>query len=1120
MSRVLDQRIVLLVISFITSLQSTKVLSEWKKCGDRECESNRVQATTDYSGPDCRYLNFKTGEEIIVYSKLSRKNENLWTGSKGKDFGYFPKDAVKVEEVLIVEEVEVLTKETDFLCLDGDEYVFENEDSALLDPNKESEYSASDAESKLQENELLNHIRDSNQNEEGVESVFGNDSKESQSQEESASEKLVTENENRNEDAEQPEIQDSLPLKPIPAQSSWIVSDIAGWFTTGNKNDEETLKAITESLEENSYRGRKIVTAENELEEPNDKEEQEPIASGWFQGGLTDFLYFGKEKVDVGPVSEKNDPEVYDVPGVDGHSDNEHETAVMELLIEEQNIESQKSQSNWFNLGLSNVLNFGHAEKDTIATEDQQSRATENKASKNEEMQALNQKVSRMDKESKETVKAVTDEDEIYAKEIIDSNSNMPNAGEIPASVHTLSDTKSTSSSTGSYFDILIGNKEEPVEPYHSEQELVSESWIYQILLCLDALEITELMKSVFSAMTSIIKKAVASLPEEMRPGPDLYGFPWELVFCAAIVGAFTVFLFLYRSYQSVSVQIEIVTETHEKLNKSNSELNQEIANLEKELEEEKSKQSENDNLVRINIILSLLLYQINTERLKTSVQDAVDENCHLQESEKQLLKEAEGWDERFSELNEQTKMFESSKTDIEEVLKNKESQVKSLTQYLLKMKDWSSAIRDDDDTEDDHWDTDIKGETENGEHLGMICFNRCFKNREPTKFQESGKIKNLQSEQVSLQSENERFESEVQKLQQKLKVMTELYQENEMKLHRKLTVEERERLQKEEKLSKVDEKINHAAEELNSYRQRAKDLEEELERTIRSYQNQLTARAAERHLNDIRKENAHNRQKLTEAEFKLDLLEKDPYALDVPVRPFGREHSPYGPSPMGRPSSETRAFLSPPTLLEGPLRLSPMLPGGGGGRGSRGPGSTVMYEASNERGELSSDRLPDPHRPPSDTGSLSPPWDRERRIILPPPGEPYSDPVLPPRRQERFFPNPPNTGRLSGPAELRTYNMQSFDKTGGNSNFSVFVVLQDSLPDQPLASESEAVSSGFAPPPFPPVRPPLMPMDPRGPFMRRGPPFPPPPPAGMYGPRECFPVRDFGPPRPPMPSM
>lgn len=47
----------------------------------------------------------------------------------------------------------------------------------------------------------------------------------------------------------------------------------------------------------------------------------------------------------------------------------------------------------------------------------------------------------------------------------------------------------------------------------------------------------------------------------------------------------------------------------HEKLNKSNLELNQEIENLEKELEEEKSKQSENDNLVRLNRILSLLLF-------------------------------------------------------------------------------------------------------------------------------------------------------------------------------------------------------------------------------------------------------------------------------------------------------------------------------------------------------------------------------------------------------------------------------------------------------------------------------------------------------------------------------
>ncbi|XP_050809815.1 melanoma inhibitory activity protein 2 isoform X3 [Gopherus flavomarginatus] len=756
------------------------------------------------------------------------------------------------------------------------------------------------------------------------------------------------------------------------------------------------------------------------------------------------------------------------------------------------------------------------------------------------------------------------------------------------------------------------------------------EDWIYQILLHFDGLDVGDFVKSVFSAMATVSKKVVAALPEHMRPGPDLYGFPWEIVICAAVVGVFTVLLFLCRSYQSVRSRLYIGREkqlaskvaelleekcevleklslhkkeyedlesslkdasllkestdtshieaTCEKLNRSNTALKDEIENLEKELEEEKSKRSEQDDLMveiqrRMESLeneaksiqsqvaeakTTLKVFHINKERLETSVQDAIQENCHLQKSEKQLLQEAEGWGERFGELNEQRKMFESSKADMEEALKNKESQVKSLTECLLKMKDWSIAIGED-HTEDNHWDVDI---TENGELLDdqqkrtikkliyAAKLNACLKTLEAERNQVylkladedkakeelKERIENLQSEQVSLQSENTHFESELQKLQQKLKVMTELYQENEMKLHRKLTVEERERLQKEEKLSKVDKKINHVAEELNTYRQRAKDLEEELDRTIHSYQSQitshekkahdnwLTARAAERHLNDLRKENAHNRQKLTEMEFRFDLLEKDPHALDVPVRPFGREHSPYGPSPMGRPSSETRAFLSPPTLLEGPLRLSPMLPG------SRGAGNPAMYEAANERGELSSDRLSDPHRAPSDTGSLSPPWDRDHRIMLPASGQPYNDPTLPPRRQERFYSNPLNSGRLSGPAELRSYNMQSFDKADGQAspenslrtepsgngtkdhpNFSNFL----NVSDHSLASESEANGSGFGSPPLPPVRAPLLLVDPRGAFIRRGPPFPPPPPIGMYGPREYFP-RDFaGLPRP-----
>ncbi|XP_043372072.1 melanoma inhibitory activity protein 2 isoform X4 [Dermochelys coriacea] len=1345
MEKFLDHRILLLVISFLTSLQSTKLLSEWKKCGDQECETamSRVQGTKDYVGPDCRYLKFKMGEEIIVYSKLSRKREDLWAGSKGKDFGYFPKNAVQTEDVFITQEVEVPTKETDFLCLDGGEYLLENKDSVLHDPNEESEYPLpyTEPESKMSEGELQKQTTISFQWEHGIESVPESDEldrkfKDPHTQKETESKKLFRKNKNGKDDAVLQEAKSSHPLKPAPIQSTWTVSGVVGWLGLGSKQDEEAFETVTKPLEENTFRSRKIaITDESDMKELTDEDKPEP--SGWFQSRLTDLLNFDRENSGLGLLSKENNPQIHDSFSNAEHSEFEQRNAAAEKSTEEkQKSHNEVSKSSWFNLGLSDVLTFGHAKKENPITNEEQSREMKVATDKNEEIQTSTpqETESQMDRElKKETAKVMISEEQNDKKnnvhEILDSDNKTPTSGELPVNEDNPLNLKSTKNAEESSFTTDVADKDKLIEPHSSEQNPVSETpvmentevkeitqesesingqsdiaderklsdkapkedhhmhtalykehnsgqhskaitiapvnaqekmynsakniqldakkplsqiffliqnyipnneedWIYQILLHFDCLDVGDFVKSVFSAAATVSKKVVTALPEDMRPGPDLYGFPWEIVICAAVVGVFTVLLFLCRSYQSVrsrfyvgrekqlaskvaelledkckvleklslqkkeyedlesslkdacllkeSTNTSHIEATCEKLNRSNTALKDEIENLEKELEEEKSKRSKQDDLMaeiqrRMESLeneaksvqsqvaeakTTLKVFLINKERMETSVKDAIQENCHLQESEKQLLQEAEGWGERFSELNEQTKIFESSKADMEEALKNKESQVKSLTECLLKMKDWSTAIGED-NTEDNHWDVDI---TENGELLDdqqkrtikkliyAAKLNACLKTLEiernqvylkladedKAKEELTERIENLQHEQVSLQSENAHFESELQKLQQKLKVMTELYQENEMKLHRKLTVEERERLQKEEKLSKVDEKINHAAEELNSYRQRAKDLEEELDRTIHSYQSQitshekkahdnwLTARAAERHLNDLRKENAHNRQKLTEMEFRFDLLEKDPHALDVPVRPFGREHSPYGPSPMGRPSSETRAFLSPPTLLEGPLRLSPMLPGGGG-RGSRGAGNPAMYEAANERGELSSDRLSDSHRAPSDTGSLSPPWDRDRRIMLPSSGQPY-DPTLPPRRQERFYSNPPNSGRLSGPAELRSHNMQSFDKADGQASpenssrteprgngtkdhpsFSNFL----NVSDQSLTSESEAIGSGFAPLPLPPVRAPLLSVDPRGAFIRRGPPFPPPPPIGMYGPREYF-SRDF----------
>lgn len=639
----------------------------------------------------------------------------------------------------------------------------------------------------------------------------------------------------------------------------------------------------------------------------------------------------------------------------------------------------------------------------------------------------------------------------------------------------------------------------------------------------------------------------MATLPEDMRPGPNLYGFPWDLVICVAIIGIFAVLLLLWRSFRSVrsrlylarekklavelssqiekkcnllekvsllrkeyeglepslkdasleeSTEAQSLEEMYEKLNRTKSKLEEEVLSLEEQLKEEKSKHSEQDELMVdiSNKIQSLedeskslksqvaetkttfKIFQMNEERLKNSIKDAVSENSQLLESQKQLCQEVETWKEQVNELDKQKKIFEASKVDTEKVHIDKENQIKSLTERLMKMKDWATVLGED-IKDDDNLELELKSESEN-ENLPKGALKKLIyaaklnaslqtlegeRNQIYTQLSEMDNkkeelteyIKNLQAEQASLQLENTQFESENQKLQQKLKVMTELYQENEMTLHRKLTVEENYRLEKEEKLSKADERISYAAEELEMYRKRAKDLEEELERTIHSYQGQvishekkahdnwLAARTAERNLSDLKKENAHNRQKLTETELKFELLEKDPYAFDVPNTAFGREHSPYGPSPLGRPSSETRAFLSPPTLLEGPLRFSPLLPGGGG-RGSRGPGNLLDHHMTNERGD-SSDRLTDPQRASSDTGSLSPPWDQDRRMMVPPSGHPCPDPAFPPQRQDRFY---SNSGRLSGPAELRSFNMPSLDKADGPISSEMECSRNDSKDD------------------------------------------------------------------------
>ncbi|XP_031435976.2 melanoma inhibitory activity protein 2 isoform X3 [Clupea harengus] len=543
------------------------------------------------------------------------------------------------------------------------------------------------------------------------------------------------------------------------------------------------------------------------------------------------------------------------------------------------------------------------------------------------------------------------------------------------------------------------------------------------------------------------LNQVVSSLPDDLRPGPDLYGMPWEAVIFTALLGLGIMLLFSCRLYLSVKSrlyarrerrlgqkvaemleekckvleQLSEAKKKHEKmqailqngglladieesqklesmsreLQESNAQMNKDVERLTENLNTQRSKRmQEEQQLGDLQATLknlqgdatdfksqidqaktTLKIHNMNSERLEKKLQASIEENVMLKESKDQLSQEAEGWGERLAELEEEMNMCESSYLRMQEDCAKKDDRIKSLTEVLLKMKDWDSDLEDEANGDSGPTSMGRENGDETDHHRQQKVQKLIYaaklsadlrsleedKNRVVAKLSDEIKakedlhegIEQLERQKEQLVAESSTYTLECQKLQQKLAIMTEMYHENELKLHRMLTVEERERLQKEEKLNKADMKICFAAEELSNYRVRAEELAEELERTNQAYKNQiashekkahdnwLAARGADRDLGDIKRENAHLRQKLTDYQFKLEVLEKDPYALDAPGRPLFRgERSPYGPSPLGRPASETRAFLSPPTLMDGPPRLSPQFPMGPGGRGHPYPES------------------------------------------------------------------------------------------------------------------------------------------------------------------------------------
>uniref|UniRef100_A0A8C3UGB8 Transport and Golgi organization protein 1 homolog n=4 Tax=Passeriformes TaxID=9126 RepID=A0A8C3UGB8_CATUS len=532
-------------------------------------------------------------------------------------------------------------------------------------------------------------------------------------------------------------------------------------------------------------------------------------------------------------------------------------------------------------------------------------------------------------------------------------------------------------------------------------------------------------------AVPAVGLQLVATLPEEMRPGPDFHGLPWEPVIITALVGIVTVAVFFWRTCLSVSILHVAMTEkqlaekiknllqekteileklseydqkfalgwsstpffffkdTVKELEEANQKLDNKVKNLHTMLETERKKNEKKQNKLSetqksleklqeaitmhsaelSEVQIALNEAKLSEEKVKSELHHVQEENARLKKSKEQLLKEAEGWSERHSELCEQIQLYQKSQKDIEETLAYKENEIEVLTNCIMQLKQLdmdSEAKKDDRGHEwipgDDLANGELPGTSEKMKTqikqmmdvsrvktmLSIVEEDRNLLqsklNDEVTARHElEEKIKTLEHDSSSLQSAKTQLENECKTLQQKVEILGELYQQKEMALQKKLTQEEYERQEKEQKLCAADEKAVLAINEVKVYKQRIQDMEEELQKTERSYKNQiaahekkahdnwLIARSAERALAEEKREAANLRQKLIEVNQKIIMLQRPVIVKPTPGRPdrqvpprrgpLSRDGS-SGPSPVsGGNPSPTQMIDVPARPLSAPRR-------------------------------------------------------------------------------------------------------------------------------------------------------------------------------------------------------
>uniref|UniRef100_UPI00358FC65F melanoma inhibitory activity protein 2-like isoform X2 n=1 Tax=Myxine glutinosa TaxID=7769 RepID=UPI00358FC65F len=388
--------------------------------------------------------------------------------------------------------------------------------------------------------------------------------------------------------------------------------------------------------------------------------------------------------------------------------------------------------------------------------------------------------------------------------------------------------------------------------------------------------------------------------------------------------------------------------------------LQTEVAILKQKKTETQTSNGDSLQLEELRRFLEERLQSVNCEQSAANLEESEAQRKleslqrrikQLSDATNQLLQDNKSWCQRHGDLSEEIQSQTQQLELLREVLQQRNSEVQSLRDCLKQFREIGLDIENIQNNNDERKVADETNNNNKKEAFhGLLNLEKVTATLEIVK-KERARLKEKFNEEIvankkledilqsyscnnsRLKADDIRLKKDLDFSQKKLEIMTEMYKDKEVILQRKLVEEEQMRQRNEVKLSQADEELLQKREETNIFREKAETYREEIKKLEESYKEQLSdnekkvhenwlsARTSERDLLKARRDVINLRERLAELDLKLALVQSNDF-LPLPHVPPGAP-APYGPPFGGVPWLNNSFTTTPSSIPPSPPRLT-----------------------------------------------------------------------------------------------------------------------------------------------------------------------------------------------------